>query len=127
MIKAIARWFIKDEIDSLNNSIAILEETEQRLEAKIVDHDALELRLRIAEMYANDDDALIELVGLYEIKKKDSDTLSLTGGSFAVRSGDYSQAAAMQAQGLAQRQLQRTGFAGQAQGGLHQLFGGGYH
>jgi len=120
MIKRIARWLIISEIDSLNNSIAILEETEKRLEAKMIDHDALELRVRIAEMYANDDDALIELVGLYDIKKKDDAALLLAGRQFSIRSGAYSQA-----QGLAQMsQAQgRLGQLGQAQGGLGQLFG----
>lgn len=134
IFKALARWILKDDIKSnemakscFEREIKHLEESNQVLR---LDSDQLkdcQLKLRIAEMYVDDDDALLELVGMAVEHEKKSSTSSyglLAQQLNAARcSGNIlsqSQARALQGLGAAQ------GTA--IQGGIAALLGqGAYH
>jgi len=84
MFKALARMILKDEIKTLNDDVKYIQrDIEFYKEANTElrkDSDQLKdykLQLRIAQMYVNDDDALLDLIEMVKEKEKESRTTAV--------------------------------------------------
>ena len=67
MLKKLARKILKHELDSMTDTIESLRESNNTLRNQVDDFADIKLRLRVAEMYINDNDAIDELL---EAKKE---------------------------------------------------------
>ena len=75
MIKLIAKWILKTEIEKLDNSISILEKNESNLLAKLDKLESIELQWKVAQMYIDGDEEVFNLIEWAE-KKSRFDSIS---------------------------------------------------
>jgi hypothetical protein len=62
MIRKLARKILKDDIDAMSETIESLRESNNTLRKEVDDFADVKLRLKVAEMYIDDNDAIDELL-----------------------------------------------------------------